>query len=98
MTEFNKFSMYSRGFETLTGSEVDTIDRHIDFLKQKDNYDEVKKYLSANFGYFEGGKWFEYPDLHKSLYIFMDDNKLEFCAQKNHKDYYGKGWIKYKEE
>lgn len=98
MAEFNKFNLYSMGFEAATIKKVDEIDKHIDFLKFQDDYDEVRSYLVEHFGNIENDKWFEYPELGKSLYLVISDEKLEFCAQKNHKDYYGKGWRKIKEE
>ena len=45
MAEFNKFNLYSMGFEAATIKKVDEIDKHIDFLKFQDDYDEVRSYL-----------------------------------------------------
>lgn len=98
MAEFNKFNMYSLGYDSIKKSEKDEIDKHIDFLNNENGYNEVKAYLVEHFGNFENDKWFEFPEINKTCYLLITKDRLEFCAQKNHKDYYGKGWLKIKEE
>lgn len=94
MSEFNKFSLYSLNYESSQIREKDHVDKHIEFLKLEDDYEKVQAYLQEHFGIFEDEKWFDYDDIHKSCYLLFQDGKIEFCAQKNHKDYFGKGWLK----
>ena len=98
MTEFNKFNLYSLGYENIKKPEKDEIDKHIEYLTEENNYDNAKKYLIEHFGAFDNEKWFEFPNLDKSCYLLINEERVEFCAQKNHKQYYGKGWLKIKEE
>lgn len=97
MAEFNKYSFYSLGYETANAVSKDKLDKHIDFLKGEDNYDDVRAYLIEHFEEAENGKWFEYPELNKQCYLVVSENKIEFCVEKNHKQYYGKGWLKIEE-
>ena len=76
--------------------EVDEVDKHVDFLKNENDYEKVQSYLREHFGTFENDKWFEFDDIHKTCYLLFDGDKIEFCAQKNHQDYFSKGWIKIK--
>ena len=98
MTEFNKFSLYSMGYEAVKKVEKDVIDLHIEHLNKENCYDEAKAYIMEHFGEVEQGKWVEFPELNKTCYLVVTNEKVEFCAQKNHQDYYGKGWLKHKEE
>ena len=98
MAEFNKFSMYSLGYETIRKIEKDEIDKHIDFLTEENSYEEAKSYLIEHFGEFENDKWIEFPEINKTCYLLITNDRVEFCAQKNHKDYYGKGWLNSKKE
>ena len=98
MSEFNKFSLYSLNYESFQRKEKDQVDKHIEFLNKEDDFEKVQSYLQEHFGDFNNGKWFEFEDIHKSCYLLVKDGKIEFCAQKNHQDYFGKGWIKIKEE
>ena len=96
MSELNKFSLYSLSYKGYQNTKKDHIDRHIEFLKLEDDYEKVQSYLVEHFGDFSNGKWFEFEDIHKSCYLLAQDEKIEFCAQKNHRDYFGKGWLKTK--
>ena len=94
MSEFNRFSLYSLTQNSSPVVSKDFLDKHIDYLKNEDNYDEVRDYLMKYFEEAEDGKWFEYPELNKQCYLILSDNRIEFCVEKNHKQYYGKGWLK----
>ena len=94
MSEFNKFSLYSMNYGATLEKEKDQVDKHIEFLKLEDDYEKVQAYLQDHFGDLSNEKWVEFEDIHKSCYLSAKDCKIEFCAQKNHRDYFGKGWIK----
>ena len=98
MSEFNKFSLYSMNYGATLEKEKDQVDKHIDYLKTEDNYEKVLSYLQTHFGKFENAKWFDFEDINKSCYLLIEDGKIEFCSLKNHKQYYGKGWIKIKND
>lgn len=99
MVELNKYGFYSLNCGILKEQETDKVDKCIDFLKLEDDYEKVQSYLREHFGTFESDdKWFEFEDINKTCYLSVKDNKIEFCAQKNHKDYFGKGWIKIKKD
>ena len=98
MAEFNKFSLYSMGYEAVKKVEKDEIDLHIEHLNKENLYEEAKAYIVSHFGEFDKDKWVEFPEINKTCYLLVTDERVEFCAQKNHQDYYGKGWLKHKEE
>jgi len=98
MAELNKYGLYQMGYEVFKEVEKDIIDKHIDFLQKENDIKKVREYIIANFGEFENDKWFDFPELEKDCYIFLSSEKIEFCAQKFHKQYFGKGWKKIKEE
>ena len=92
MAEFNKYSMYGLGFQGAEMSQKDKVDRMVDEIIDMNMYNEVKDFVKENFGDIQGGKWFEYPELNKSVYVLNESEKIEICMLKNHKQYYGKGW------
>ena len=98
MVELNKYGMYQMGYEVFKEREKDEIDKHIEFLNKENSLEMVRCYIVEHFGTFEGGKWFEFPDLEKDVYIVLTEEKIEFCAEKRHKQYYGKGWLKLKRD
>ena len=98
MAEFNKFSLYSMGYEAVKKAEKDEIDLHIEYLNKENSYEEARTYLMEHFGEIEHDKWVEFPEISKTCYLLVTDERVEFCAQKNHQDYYGKGWLKHKEK
>lgn len=90
--QFNTFNLYSMNSGMNNIRSKDEIDTCIDSLVKMNEYNEVKEFLSEKFGNIENEKWFEYSDLKKAVYIKNDDNVIEFCALKNEKQYFGKGW------
>ncbi|MBQ7763731.1 hypothetical protein IJ384_00030 [bacterium] len=95
MAEFNKFSMYSLVNGATEMPKQDELDKHIDFLKGENDYDEVRNYLLEHFGDVpDESKWVDFPELNKQCYLVVSSERVEFCVEKNHKQYYGKGWLK----
>ena len=97
MSEFNKFSLYTLNYGSAQLREKDEVEMHIEFLRDCDEYEEVKSYLQNHFGEIDGERWVDFKSCHKECYLKVDDTKIEFCSLKNHKQYYGKGWIKIKD-
>ena len=92
MAQLNPYDlMYRRQTETQP-KEKDEIDKHIDFFNSCDGLKDAKEYILEHFELSANG-WISYPELNKELYIIIEENKVEFCALKNHTQYYGKGWI-----
>ena len=95
MAEFNRFSLYSLGYGTMETPKQDVLDKHIDFLKGINDYDEVRNYILEHFGDVKDeSMWVDFPELNKQCYLVVSDERVEFCVEKNHKQYYGKGWLK----
>lgn len=90
--EFNKYNLYSMNGTFGSFSKVDEIDQYIEELKVIDEYSEVKDFIEKKFGEIHSPEFKEYPELGKMVTIVLDDEKVEFCALKNNKQYYGKGW------
>ena len=90
--EFNKYSMYSIGTQYSSVSKTDEVDDYIAELRDLDEYEDAKKFVQDHFGTVEGVKFFEFPELSKSVSVVLDEEKVEICALKNNRQYYGKGW------
>ena len=91
MTEFNKYNLYSMqyGQSVTKQDEVDTL---VESVKLTKDYYELKEFLVSKFGEFNGKKWVDYDELHKSVYLNHDGENIEFCALKNDTQYFGKGF------
>lgn len=91
MQEFNQFQLYSLncGVEY---KKNDVVDDYIDEVRGLYEYDDVKKFVEENFGDISGVKLIDYPDLSKKISIVKDEEKIEICAVKNGRQYFGQGW------
>ena len=98
MAELNKFQFYSYNGNSSLQKQKDEVDQHVEFLNSCDNYDEVRNYLVSHFGDIKGERWVEIDSCKKECYLNFEDSKIEFCCLKNHKQYYGKGWLKLNKE
>lgn len=87
-------NLYTASLGSNSSQTLDEVDIHIQFLKTCDEYDEVKEYLLEHFGDINGERWVDFTQYNKECYLKMEDNRIEFCSLKNHKQYYGKGWLK----
>lgn len=96
MSEFSKFDIYSLNTQMFKSSVKDDVDIYVDFLSQEDDFEAVKSYLLEHFENVDNN-WFEYDKINKTCYVSIKEDRIEFCAQKNHQDYFGKGWLKVKE-
>ena len=93
MPDFNQFSTYGLSFQGAGMSQKDKVDTIVDEIIDMDMFDDVQAFVKNYFGDVEGAQWFEYPELNKSVYVLNESEKIEICMLKNHKQYYGKGWI-----
>ena len=98
MVLLNNSNFYSYSYNNALDSKKDEVEIHIDFLKNCNDYDEVKDYLVHHFGEVQGERWIDFEGCNKECYLKFDDTKIEFCSLKNHKQYYGKGWAKLNQE
>ena len=91
--QFNQYNLYSYNANI---SQCNTLDE-VDICKQEllriTEYDAVKDFLIRKFGNFEGKKWINFPKVGKQVYLYLDEEKVEFCALKDKKQYWGRGWI-----
>ncbi len=91
--EFNKFNMYAYNMGAGgIAQALDEVDICRQDLMRMTEYEDVKNFITRKFGEFEGKKWVKYPELNKHVYLYKDDEKVEFCALKNKKQYWGRGW------
>lgn len=97
MAEINPYDLMYKNQLTSTPKEKDIIDKHIEFLNSCNYLHEAKDYIMNNFTLSEDG-YIQFPELNKEVYIHIDDAKVEFCALKNHKQYFGKGWLPRKKD
>ena len=93
MALLNNYNLYAYNLNNSL-STTDEVEKHIEFLKGCDDYEEVKSYLEKHFGEIDGEQWVDFEKCHKECYLNFEDGKIEFCSLKNNKQYYGKGWIK----
>lgn len=91
MAELNKYSLYAGGAMQIR--EQDKVDKFISDLKEMNEYEEVCTYLEEHFGENQKSGIIEFPELNKQISIVYKDNAVEFCAAKNRKQYFGKGWL-----
>lgn len=91
--EFNKFIMYSYNAQINQANVLDEVDVYRQNLMRMTEYDDVRNYLVSKFGEFEGVKWVKFADLNKLVYLYLDEQKAEFCALKDNHKYWGKGWM-----
>ena len=98
MALLNNSNFYAYSYGNGLTSKKDEVDTYIDFLKGCNDYDEVKNYLIEHFGETSGQRFINFDECNKTCYINFEDNKIEFCSLKNHKQYYGKGWMKVGED
>ena len=94
MAELNIYSLYnfqSNYSELFKQDEVDII---LDKFKKLEELDDVRATVEETFHISEGVNWFEYPN-NKEVSVVIDEDKIEICALKNHKQIYGKGWKKF---
>ena len=87
-----QFRLYSMNAGMAVRPLQDIVDGYMQELIDIDEFDSVKDFVSDKFGDINGEKWLDYPDLHKEVYLLVEDCKIEFCALKNEKQYFGKGW------
>lgn len=92
MMQFNQYNLYSYNANIAQSSILDEVDNCKQELLRITEYDAVKDFLTTKFGKFEGEKWVEYPDISKYVYLYIDEEKVEFCAIKDNKQYWGRGW------
>lgn len=86
--------LYACGYGATPIVNLDDVDAHIQFLKNCDDYNEVREYLTEHFGNINGEHWIGFDKYDKECYLKLEENRIEFCSLKNHKQYYGKGWLK----
>jgi len=91
--QFNQYDLYSYSANIAKYSALDEVDNCKQELLRITEYDAVKDFLSQKFGNFCGQKWINYPELGKQVYLYLDEEKVEFCALKDKKQYWGKGWM-----
>lgn len=94
MAEFNKFNLYSYNCGNINIRQKDEVDKHIEFFDSCNDYAEVKDYILEHFGDINEEKWINFDSCQKECYFKFNDERIEFCSLKNHKQYYGKGWLK----
>ena len=87
--EFNQYNLYAMNADITKTDKVDNYKKDLMLIHE---YDEAKNFIIKHFGSVEGAKWVDYPELDKKVYIFLNDEKVEFCALKDKKQYWGKGW------
>ena len=90
--EFNQFNMYAYNAGISQAQKLDEVDECKQDLMRMTEYEDVKNFLQRKFGEFEGKKWVTYKELNKHVYLYKDDEKVEFCALKDNKQYWGRGW------
>ena len=90
--EFNQYNMYAYAAEQSRSSALDEVDEFRQNLLRMTEYDDVRNFITNKYGEFEGKKWIKYPKLHKKVYLYLDDEKIEFCALKDKKQYWGRRW------
>jgi len=90
MAEFNMYNLYQANYNVVPID--DTVDTYIKDLIKIDEFEEVKKYVAENFGKINDEKLFEYQDIDKQINILINEEKIEICAAKKFKQYWGKGW------
>jgi len=74
-------------------STKDKVDKMLDEMIDLHMFNEVQDFIKKNFGNVNGEEWFDYPELHKSVYVLNENEKIEVCLLKNDRQYYGKGWV-----
>ena len=90
--EFNQFNMYAYNAEVSKAQKIDEVDECRHELLRMTEYDDVKNFLQRKFGEFKGEKWVTYQELNKLVYLYNDEEKVEFCAIKDGEQYWGRGW------
>ena len=91
--ELNRFNMYAYNMGAGgTAQALDEVDVCRQDLMRMTEYEDVKNFITRKFGDFEGKKWVNFPELNKHVYLYKDDEKVEFCALKDKKQYWGRGW------
>ena len=90
--QFNQFNLYSYNANIAQINTLDEVDNCKQELLRITEYDAVKDFLTQKFGNFSGQKWINYPELSKQVYLYLDEEKVEFCALKDKKQYWGRGW------
>ena len=90
--QFNKYNRYSLNYDINSMSKIDEVDSCIQDVRNMNIYEDIRSYLTERFGEFSGDKWVDFPDLHKELFLRIEDDKIEVCALKNNNQYFGQGW------
>jgi hypothetical protein len=93
MTTLSGFSLYQLGCTSQLSSKKDKVDSMVDEILDINRIVEIKDFISEHFGDVEGTKWFNYPELEKSVYVLNEDKRVEICMLFKNKQYYGKGWV-----
>lgn len=93
MTAFNQYNLYSYN-NSRSLIQKDEVDKHIEFFEDCNEYSEVRNYIIKHFGEIDGEHWINFDEYNKECYLKFNDERIEFCSLKNHKQYYGKGWLK----
>ena len=93
MTELNKFNLYNFNNNYSELYKQDEVDIILEKFKPMQEIDEVRSLVEETFKISNGVEWFEYPN-NKRISVVIDKEKIEICAIKNNKQFYGKGWKK----
>ena len=94
MATLNQYNLYAYNMNAMNFPQKDEVDKHIDFFKTCDDFSEVRDYVLEHFGEIDNEKWVDFAEYHKECYLKFNDECIEFCSLRNHKQYYGKGWLK----
>ena len=90
--QFNQYNMYSYNANIQQSKVLDEVDIIKQDLLRMTEYEDVKNFIINKYGEFEGDKWVKFPELNKMVYLYLDSEKVEFCALKDKKQYWGRGW------
>ena len=86
----NKYGLYSLNAGMV--DKRDFVDDYVSDLTKLREYSDVKEFLISKFGDISGEHWFEYPEIDKKIFVFLDETRAEFCALNHNRHYYGQGW------
>ena len=93
MAQLNIYSLYSMNSNQKELLKEDEVDLILEKFKSIQELDEVRAIVEETFHIKEGIQWFDYSN-DKKVSVVIDEEKIEICALKNDKQYYGKGWKK----
>ena len=92
MATLNQYNLYSMNVGNTDFVRSDKVDKYLNELRRINDFEEVSDFVVENFGKIENVALLDFPELGKQMSIVVNEDKIEICAAKNSKQYYGKGW------